>query len=581
MIRLALLSILLSLTRPSTSGEPLVVEHVSVVPMTTEGLLADRTVVIEDGRIARVAPADEVRVPAGATVVDGRGRFLIPGLVDAHVHLNEGEEEYLAAWLAAGVTTIQCMHGSSHALGLREAVRSGQRVGPRIMTTGPTTAREGVHSLEDVARHVAHVQSGGYDAVKMYGDGSDTMPAESYLALVDQAHAAGLRVTGHAPRNLPFAIVLEAGQDSIDHCEELVYTHQPLGLKPWVDFQFGRRAMASLGADPVPADPASLAEPIAELAAAMHERGLALTPTLITFSTIERMVAGDVAALAARPEMRLAHPLKRRAWTNDGNRFRRARGAEADLRAAWFASALAIQRRIVAAAEAAGVPLMTGTDAPFDLVAPGRSLHDEVAQLVACGLSPARALRAATVTPGEELGLGVGSGTIAEGVRADCVLLEANPLEDVRALDGVVGVVADGRWHTRASLEAPLEALITTMEASRTAIDAIEAALEREDVAAALARCGEHPADRQLASWVESRINDLGYARLRAGEVEAAIALFETNTRAFPDSWNAWDSLGEASAMAGDVEIAIGFYEHSLELNPGNANGRRALERLR
>jgi len=566
---------------------PLAIVHVNVIPMDEEVVLEDRTVLVERGRVTAIVPGEEARVPRGAQIVDGSGRFLLPGLFDTHVHLNDEEDDrHLALYVANGVTTVQSMHGSPRHLDLRRRVESGEVFGPRILTTGPTTAREGVDSPEKAERVVREQKAAGYDAIKMYGDGADSMTRETYARVVSAAREAGMRVVGHAPRNLPFSVVLEEGQDSIDHMEEIVYTHEPIveAFGPLLDVQFGRvppeqaqEALAKLG-DLRP----HLAPAIRALAESAREAGLAVTPTLVAFATIWKQTTPAYERFLEIEERKYVSPLTWDRWGPDSNRYRRTWANRLESAEATLRRSLEVQKEIVRAFHEAGVPILAGTDAPLTFVIPGFSLHGELALLVESGLRPWDALRAATAVPAEELGLGAEAGTIAVGKRADLVLLEASPLEDVANTRRIAGVVRRGHWIEKAELDRRLEEFARSYEPLARDLPGVLRPLREGDAAAALAAFRSiGAASPALATYVETEVNELGYRLLAEEKVEEAIRVFTLNVEAFPEAFNPWDSLAEAYMLQGKDDLATRHYRKSLELNPDNANATEMLERIR
>jgi imidazolonepropionase-like amidohydrolase len=544
--------------------------------MDAERVLADHTVIVDGGLIAALGPSAELAPPPGATVIDGGGRYLLPGLFDTHVHLNEEErDEHLALYLASGVTTVQSMHGGPHQLELRRRVAAGELSGPRILTTGPTTASERVDSPEKAQRVVREQQAAGYDAVKMYGDGADSMTRETYARLITAAHEAGLRVVGHAPRNHPFAVVLEAGQDSIDHMEEIVYTYQPIVdvIGPLLDLQFGRVEPDEVG-DALAALPdlrPLMAPAVERLAAEALAAGLAVTPTLVAFETIWRQTTQQYAELLEAPETRYVSPLTRVDWGPDFNRYRtswadRLAAVEQILR-----RSLELQMTIVRGFQDAGVPIMVGTDAPLTFVYPGFAVHRELALLAASGLTPYEALRAATATPAAELGIAADAGTVAVGKRADLVLVDADPLADVANAARVAGVAVNGRWLPRGELDRRLAALADAYAPVAVQVERLLPPY-RERRADEVLRLYRETSDAapELAALAERLVNAIGYDHLGSDDPERAVAVFRANAGAFPESANVWDSLGEAQMHAGDWEGALASYRRALELAPGS-----------
>jgi imidazolonepropionase-like amidohydrolase len=577
------LGLLFTLSPPSSQA--IVLRDVHVVDVERGRIERDRSLVIEGERIVRIGPAQGLDVPAGARVVEGSGRFLLPGLHDMHVHLNEEDgDEYLLLYVANGVTTVQSMHGGPHQLALRERVRSGALLGPRIFTTGPTTARLGVDTVEE-ARNVARAQeAAGYDALKMYGDGNNSMTRETYHALVAAAHEAGIKVVGHANRNLPFAAVLEEHQDSIDHMEEIVYTEQSFAavVGPYVDVQFGRRSFDSLagGARTVPDFAAELAEEARALALRVRAAGLAVTPTVATFGAIQAITDEAYGSLLDKAELRFVPPGRLREWQPERQRFRNG-GWKPQLAfmAAYLRRNHELQLALVEAFHDAGVPLMTGTDSPFDFVVQGFSLHDELALFVRAGLTPLDALRAATIVPARFLGIAGDSGSIGEGKRADLVLVEGDPLQDLGALRGVAGVCVAGRWLAGAELEEGLERIARAHAEAAPFIEDIAAALERGKLEEAVEvySFAEQPPPA-LARYLEQGIDRLAQRLTQQNLPEAARNALQKNCELFPGSAGAWDRLGDVCARLGKKEEALEAFRRSLEL--GNEGARAGMERI-
>ncbi|MEM7204004.1 MAG: amidohydrolase family protein [Planctomycetota bacterium] len=565
--------------------QPVAFVGVDVLPMDRERVLRDHTVVVADGRIAAIGPRVEVTPPAAATVVNGRGKSLLPGLVDMHIHLDDPEfDDLLHLHLRHGVTTVQSMHGSPRHLQLRDRIARGELVAPRLVTTGPTTATERVNTPAKAERVVAAQSRAGYDAIKMYGDGSDSMSRETYAALIAAAHARDLRVVGHAPRNHPFSLVVELRQDSIDHMEEVIYTHLPIlkAMGPLTRLQFGRgdaaqveRALAKLGDLTTQLRPAAQ-----ELARSLREAGTTVTPTLVTFETILRQTTPEYDAMLEADELRFVHPITRANWGPARNRYRNGSWKP---RLAAISQVLArsfeVQMMLVQELDRAGVRLLAGTDAPLLFVYPGASLHHELGLLVRAGLTPFNALVAATRAPAEELGLANHIGTVAVGKVADLVLVDGDPLTDIEAAANVVGVVRAGHWLPRSTLDARCDQLAQAHAAPAAVVERLVAALDRDDVDAAVAawRTAE-AADPRVADFLESEINRLGYAALGATQVERARELFALNCELFPDAFNTWDSLAELSLGQGDHKRALTLYRKSLELEPTNANATRMIE---
>jgi hypothetical protein len=429
---LALILILTALAagRPP-ANEAIAFVNVSVIPMDRERILSRQTVIVENGVITRVGDASRVRVPAGAATIDGAGKYLVPGLVDLHVHLasNPPDEQrtILKLFVANGVTTVLNMRGVPQILELRSAVASGSVFGPRIYSVGPYVNEPFVTTPDEVERAVVAQKAAGYDFVKLHGD----LSREAYARLNAVARREGIRVIGHAPRNLGVQAMFEERQYALAHAEEFLYDERNRSTDSSLPYVEAR----------IPA-----------LARATADTRIWLMPNLTAYKMIATMVH-DLDGVLARPEMRYLPGTVQTGWgpaTNPyTNRISPSR-YEPMMRRYRLLEAL------VREFHARGVRLLVGTDAMNTGVVPGFSTHDELADLVRAGLTPYQALRAATANAAEFLGEGK-RGTIAAGQEADLVLLDANPLVEIEYSRRIAGIMLRGAWLPRAELDALLE----------------------------------------------------------------------------------------------------------------------------
>jgi hypothetical protein len=419
---------LLSLLAPQDS---LVIEHANVIPMDTERVLADHAVVIEDGVIRWVGPTDRVQVPEGRPVLDAAGAYLLPGLTDAHVHVRHEDELLLN--LANGVTTVMNLSGDPGHLALRERIRAGELLGPTILTAGPTLdgspARNPsfvpIGNAEQAFAAVAAQKAAGYDFLKVY----DLITADNYFAVVEAASEHDLTIVGHIPKEFGLEPTLE-GHRMIAHAEEYYYTF------------FESRSDESR---------------LSEAAALTAEADVALCPNIGFIHAILDQ-AHDIDEVLARPEVRYVHPDTLQNWLPENNRYV-GRPAE------WLARNERMYPFLVKLTKAmhdAGVVLMSGTDASVPGGVPGFALHNELDELVAAGLSPYEAVQSATSNPGSWMSEHLGApelGQVAVGYRADLVLVDSNPLEDVTQLRHPRVVIVRGRRLDGDELRDRLEAL--------------------------------------------------------------------------------------------------------------------------
>ena len=432
---LALCALLIAAGQGPVESDSTAFVHVNVVPMDRERVLEDYTVVVHGDRIVALGPAESTPVPAHTRRIEGAGRYLIPGLADMHVHLFE--ESDLLLYLANGVTTIRNLGGYGAAdtvLALRDRIESGKLLGPQIFTSGnwldgAPPVREintVVTTAEAARREVAAEARAGYDFVKVYNN----LSAEAYWAIVDEARRRGIPVTGHIPGSVGLDGVLEAGQVEIAHAGPMLWA--------------------------VGWDADSLA--MARAAAWIAEAGIAVTATL-SMSELGIRQSGntaEIARVAERPENRYVPPSRRAFWRDENMFAGMPRRPEPRAR-------LATLRSFVGALRRAGVRVLAGTDADVGGQIPGFSIHDELRNLVAAGFTPYDALRSATADAylflADVLQDARPFGTIDVGSRADLLLLEANPLDDVANVRRRAGVMVAGRWLPESELESRLEAI--------------------------------------------------------------------------------------------------------------------------
>ena len=416
----------------SPAPPPLAITHVSIIDTEGDSTRRDRTVVIRNGRIDRIDPAT-APPPKGARVLEGRGKFLIPGLWDMHVHLSYVREGALPVLLANGVTGVRDMGSDLSEIDRwRAEIGAGVRAGPRIVRAGPMLNGQSFNRYQLVtggpeqARGIVRaLKQAGVDFIKVHR----RVPRDDYFAIVDEARKQGLRVVGHIPMTVRPEEASDAGQ-LIEHEETLFEGTFSAGLSPEALPDSIHRFLAGPAAD--------------TLVAHFVRNQTSLTSTLITWRYAIRF-SEDTTRLD--PRIQYVPRSMREALR------KRMRISAADLPAQ--NRVVADYGNLVARLNRAGVTLLAGTDIPGGLF-PGFSLHDELAALVEAGLAPIEALRTATSNPARVLGKEADVGTIAQGKNADLVLLDANPLDDVRNTRRIAAVIFGGKLYRRADLDSLL-----------------------------------------------------------------------------------------------------------------------------
>lgn len=412
--------------------------HVTVIDATGSPAQPDMTVLIGGDRIAAVGRSGDVAVPAEARVVDARGKYMIPGLWDMHVHVFD--EDYLPLFLANGVTGIRHMGGAPIHHEWRRQLVAGTLLAPRMVLSssiidGPRPLRPySIAVADDAAARdaVRHSKDDGADFLKVY----NLLPRTAYLALADEARAHGIPFAGHVPFSVSVTEASAAGQASIEHLEGILFATSS--------------DADAVGQELQAIDPQSMADMygVAELtqrAAASYDHGRA-SEVYASFAAdctwqVPTLAVLEASAYAGSPDFPLAdylpsippdlRPMWELAHSRQQTPQQRA-GTERLFHA---------QLQVVADMHRAGVELLAGTDT---FVA-GFSLHDELALLVRAGLAPMDSLQTATYHPARYLGVTDAFGTVAPGKLADLVLLNANPLDDIRNTRDIHAVLLAGK----------------------------------------------------------------------------------------------------------------------------------------
>lgn len=447
-------------SKPSSPSLVMAFVNVSVIPMDRERVLTGQTVVVRDGRIADLGDASKIKVPAGALKVDGRGKYLVPGLMDMHVHLFSDEDfpkrlagDELMVMLANGVTTIRLMNGTPEHLMLRSQVAKGELVGPALYVASPqlTGRASGKHfnghlvtTPVEARDAVRKSKADGYDFIKL----TNFITRPVYDAAVETAQELGIRVVGHVDTQVGVARALEVGQQ-IEHLdgylESVLKDDSPIKTSLSDIHVFRRENWDSL--DYIDEGK------IQRIGQATAKAGVYSTPTL-TFWKITFGTGASDEEIRSRPDYRFIPAPMRTAWEAAGRRIWASPPPEARRQ-----KYLRVRNQLVKAIFDAGGKIMAGSDTPDWFLLYGWTLHRELKNLVEAGLSPYAALAAATRNPAEFLKALDTVGTIERGKRADLVLLEANPLDDIANTEKRTGVMARGRWMPEAELRKTLDGI--------------------------------------------------------------------------------------------------------------------------
>lgn len=441
----------------------LVFAHVTVIDATGAPARPDMTVLIVGDRITALGKAGRIRIPKHAQVVDATGKFLIPGLWDMHVHISD--KNFLSLFIANGITGVRDMGGSpgefEQLRQWRQEILNGTLIGPRIVAAG--THVDGpepigrphsinVASEEEARQAVAALKQRGAEFVKVYS----MLPREPYFALADEAKRRGLPLAGHVPFSISAAEASDAGQNSMEHLfgvlsacstrqvelrDEAMTAIATLGFSAFIRAEIHAQMRALDTYD---------GKKAATLFARLARNETWQVPTLVGWRNLS---ATDDHPFTTDVRLKYLPATKRESWQAQRANFLKTLPAEY---LAHRAKLFHRQLEFVGAMHRAGVGFLAGTDTAALYVFPGFSLHDELVLLVKAGLTPMAVLQAATRNPAKYLGKLDVIGTIERGKIADLVLLEANPLEDIRHAQKIAAVVVGGKLIPKAGLQEML-----------------------------------------------------------------------------------------------------------------------------
>jgi imidazolonepropionase-like amidohydrolase len=448
----------------ATSDGATVLRNVTIVDIERNRLQPRRDVVIVGDRIVGIQAGGTARAPRQGRVLDGAGKFLMPGLWDFHVHVFSapGEEDLaLPLYILNGITGIRdagALRTLPQQRAVAQAIERGQRVGPRMVLAGalidgPPGSWPGqmvARNAADGRARVREAKAAGWRFIKSYS----LLPEDAYLAIADEARKQGLPLFGHIPESVTLDTAVKAGHRSIEHFGRVTQACTSAEAA-----MIAANAQALRSAEPLPALMRVMAghnhttldnwsaQQCERVTQRLAQAGVAVMPSLM----VSDFYLGKDPA-PDDPRLRTVPTAVRTQW-NQGDWRRQQMSPEL---LAIAPRSVALDWKTFKLAHDAGVPLLAGTDAAYanPFIFHGYTLHDELARYVQAGLTPQQALRTATVNPGRFLKRTDLRGRVAWRQKADLVLLDANPLSDINATRRIHAVVANGRLFDREALDA-------------------------------------------------------------------------------------------------------------------------------
>ncbi len=440
--------------RPAHTGR-IVIRGVAVVDVDKGVLIENQDVVIRGENVEAIVAGDSFSAGDEDEIVDGSSRFLIPALVDAHVHFAD-PQNFAEMCLVHGVTLVRDLGGETgQVLKNRADLESGAMLGPQMLVTGaildgkpPIWPFSRVcNSAEEAAANADYLIEQGVDQVKVYS----MLKSEAHAAIIETAHSLGVLAVGHVPVSVTLEEAIERGQNEVQHLT---------GFGDCLGRLAGRKRAADYVQDfsNLDAFEELTSEQYAPLFAKIKAAGMAQCPTLIVYQSMATMLDPKV---DEDPRLQCIAPYIHSFWKSGRYEFAKYAG-----------EIVPVMQKIVKALHEAEVPLICGSDLANAYVFPGESLHQEMALFQEAGIAPAEALRSATIRPCRHFGIEDRLGSIAAGRTASLVLLGRNPLEDVRNTQAIEAVFLRGRYLSRTALD-------DLQEGVRRRVKAIEAEFPR------------------------------------------------------------------------------------------------------
>lgn len=419
----------------SLTKDTISIENVNVITMTEEKVLYNQRVLIADGKILKIESSLQPLLIEGVFTIDGTDKFLIPGLAEMHYHFRSGDiESDLKLLVANGITTVRNMaeFEGQDQIEIKRRILAGELFGPNYFTTGTYLTSKDIQSFEDVENIVESHKKRGYDFLKL----ADNLPLPIYLKLLEECQEKNLQIVGHSQRNMPLEFSLR--MNAVEHIEEFLYLTENQSGKRIYDYDESE---------------------LNELAIKLRRSGIHVGTTLTVFDFINNCLDDKkFAAFQEDEHLRYLELDQRDAFLTEKNDYRKLKdkefeGIKAPVLFEDYFTWIKMFAKILFDND---VPMLTGSDT-YGMVIVGFSLSKEFIFLQDAGVKPYQILLASTVEPARFLGVYAVQGTISEGKNADLVLLNKNPLEDIKNIGSIEGVVLKGKWIDQTSITTMLK----------------------------------------------------------------------------------------------------------------------------
>jgi imidazolonepropionase-like amidohydrolase len=441
-----LLFLLSWLLTPFIFAQDFLLTNVQLVSMETGQISKNQALLVTQGKIKAIFPtADLPKSVQEVPRMDGKGAFVFPGLAEFHAHLpvaadgsTQLQEESMWLYLANGVLRIRSMLGHPSHLALRERVNSGQLMGPRVFISGPSFNATSVIDPQQAAAMVREQKQAGYDHLKIHPG----LTLDEMWAIAKEAKQENIPFGGHVPLEVGIQNALQSGFKSVEHIDGYMEGLLPsmVTIDPSTSGPFNLNLAGQVDWSKLP-----------DLIKKTLDQGTYLAPTLTLFDRYFGYIPADTFRLA--PEMKYLPGVLIQQWVNTKKQLEVA-GMLAEERVAPY---LAFRRKLFMEMHRAGVPMLMASDSPQVFNVPGFSIHHEMTLMAEAGMSNLEILKTGTLVPARYMGAENSWGQLKEGMEADFVLVEGNPLLDLKTTQKPLAVVVRGKWIGRAELQSNLD----------------------------------------------------------------------------------------------------------------------------
>ncbi|MGB5386576.1 MAG: amidohydrolase family protein [Eudoraea sp.] len=435
------------------SETAILISNVTVIDVTTGELFPDMQMVIDSGKIKKIVKSIENK-EIYKNIIDGQGKYALPGLAEMHAHIpspptsKERTEETLFLYLSNGITTIRGMLGHPSHLELRKAAEKGELLSPRIFTSSPSLNGNSVTSTQEAREKVISYKNDRYDFLKIHPG----IKRDVFDELVKTANESGITFSGHVPVDVGIKHALESRYASIDHVDGFLEGLVPRSenINPnnngFFGYNFTKIADTSR---------------IDELVKLSKNNKVWIVPTQSLFERWFAPVDGEL--LLQQSEMKYMPSSTLSEWRK---RKEASTGQDTNFDKTQWETFIDIRRKLIYALNKTGHGLLLGSDAPQLFNVPGFSIHHEMEGLLKSGLSPLEIIQTGTVNPAIFFDMETVFGQLKEGMTADILLVNSNPIEDIHALKDLSGVMVRGKWISKADIDQKLQQIAKNASAN-------------------------------------------------------------------------------------------------------------------